>query len=299
MRSAKDLPPLPSVRVFEAVARLSSFRRAGDELLITQSAVSHHIRQLEAHLGTRLFERHAKSISLTPSGARYFAIVSQSLGMLADATCELTGESRRSRLRVSLLPSFAANWLIPRLADFRARHPSIEVDLDPTLRTVDLAAGEADLAIRYGDGRVPGVRIERLARERLTPILSPALAASQPLTRPSDLRAHTILLTMRETEWELWTEAAGVSLSDLRRVQLSDYNIVLQAAADGQGVAIGRGHMIAGALAAGRVCAPLDVAIETDAFAYWLLSRERRRPSEAERDFGAWLHGQFGAQKAP
>src|SRR5689334_6587002 len=146
VRSSSALPPLLSLRAFAAVARLLSFRRAGEELLITQSAVSHHIRELEQNLGVKLFIRKARGVDLTPEGLEYFEFVRQAFDLIADGTSHLRRRAMKSRVRVSLLPSFAANWLVPRLRRFNESHPDIELVLDPTLRLTDFADGETDLA---------------------------------------------------------------------------------------------------------------------------------------------------------
>ncbi len=285
MRSSALLPPLAALRAFEAVGRLLSFRRAGEELLITQSAVSHHIRALEAALGVRLFERRARSIALTPAGARYLEAVGAAFALIREGTAELT----RPLLRVSVLPSFAANWLVPRLPQFEAQHPGIAVELEPTLALVDLAAGEADLAIRYGEGPWPGGRAELLVAEALTPVLSPALQARQPVATPQDLLGHTLLLSRRPIDWEAWAAAAGIDLGRARRVQLTDYNIVLQAALDGQGVALGRSWLIEDRLRAGALIAPCPLSVTRAQFGHWLLLPADRRPAPAAAAFAAWL----------
>lgn len=289
MRSSPDLPPLQALRAFEAVGRLLSFRRAGEELLITQSAVSHHIRQLEEKLHTRLFVRRARSIALTQEGERYLETVTRAFALLVEGTSELTHSAVRQRLRVSLLPSFAANWLVPRLSNFHAAHPEIDLQIDPTLRLVDLAAGEADLAIRYGDGRWPGGRCELLMEERLTPMLSPELAVRQPLREPKDLLDHTLLFTQRPLDWEIWAEEVGLDLSHARTLQLTDYNIVLQAALDGQGVALGRRLLIEDRLRSGALIAPCPAVVSSPRAAYWLLMPERRRLTTAARAFAEWI----------
>ncbi|MBV9077963.1 MAG: transcriptional regulator GcvA [Methylobacteriaceae bacterium] len=289
MRASPTLPPLHALRAFEAVGRLMSFRRAGEELLITQSAVSHHIRQLEDTLGMRLFERRARSIALTPAGERYLDVVARAFAVLADGTAELTALRTRRTLRLSLLPSFAANWLVPRLGRFREAHPEVDVELDPTLRLVDLAAGEADLAIRYGDGRWPGVRAELLMAERLTPVLSPDLARAHLVQDPADVLALPLLLTKRPYDWDIWAAEVGLDLSAARSIQLTDYNIVLQAAIDGEGVALGRTALIEDRLRAGLLVAPCPRVVTSPLAGHWLLSPERRRPSPAVQAFALWI----------
>jgi LysR family glycine cleavage system transcriptional activator len=296
MRSSPTLPPLHALRAFEAVGRLLSFRRAGEELLITQSAVSHHIRQLEDALGVRLFERKARSIALTPAGERYLEVVSRAFAGIAEGAAELAGARARQSLRVSLLPSFAANWLVPRLSRFRGAQPAIDVELDPTLRLVDLAAGEADLAIRYGDGRWPNVRAELLIAERLTPVVSPRLARERRLHEPADLLALPLLLTKRPFDWEVWASGSGLDMGAARTIQLTDYNIVLQAAIDGEGVALGRTVLIEDRLRAGLLVAPCPRIVTSPLAGHWILTPERRRLSPAVQAFVQWMRAEAGEQ---
>lgn len=294
MRSSPALPPLHALRAFEAVGRLLSFRRAGEELLITQSAVSHHVRTLEEALGTMLFERRGRSIALTAAGARYLDCISQAFTLVADGTREVRSHATRQLLTVSLLPSFAANWLVPRLAGFRAAYPQIELVLAPTLNQANLAAGEADVAIRYGVGEWPGLRCELLATERLVPVLSPELAAWQPLGKPDDILGHTLLISHRPTEWEAWSRHAAVDLASARRLQLTDYNIVLQAALSGQGVAMGRSLLIAEHISRGTLVAPLPGFATAPGLGYWALLPGRAETRPAAKAFVDWLRLEIG-----
>lgn len=289
MRSSPVLPPLHALRAFEAVGRLLSFRRAGEELLITQSAVSHHVRTLEEALGTMLFERKGRSIALTAAGARYLDSISQAFALVADGTREIRSYATRQVLTVSLLPSFAANWLVSRLAGFRAAYPQIELVLDPTLNQANLAAGEADIAIRYGVGEWPGLRCELLAAERLLPVLSPELAARQPLAKPDDILSHTLLTSHRPTEWETWSRHTALDLTSASRLQLTDYNIVLQAALNGQGVAIGRSLLVADHLRRGALLAPLSDFATAPGLGYWAVLPGSGAGKPAAAMFVNWL----------
>lgn len=284
MRRSATLPPLPSLRAFAAVGRLLSFRKAGEELLITQSAVSHHVKQLEDYLGTALFERHGRTISLTAAGQAFLARVDAGFATIEAGVREVRGDP--ATVRVSLLPSFAANWLVPRLPHFRALHPEIVVELDPSLETVDLGQGTADLAIRYGVPGWPGLDAECLMREALTPVLS---GAKEPLREPGDVLHHTLLLSRRETDWQLWAKACGVDLAKARTLQLVDYNLVLQAAAEGQGIAMGRLSLVRERLRNGALVAPLPVVQAQDDAAYWLLSASARALSKSAAVFRQWL----------
>lgn len=290
MRASSALPPLHALRAFEAVGRLLSFRRAGEELLISQSAVSHHIRQLENYLGVRLFHRQPRSISLTREGAAYLAQISTAFAVIADSTRALHGRIGRARVKVSLLPSFAANWLVPRLKRFHARHPDIDIDLDPTLDLADLAGGEVDLAIRYGDGRWPRCEARLLMAERLTPVVSPTLLpADQGDWQVSDLYGQTALLSRNPVDWDIWAEAAGFNLGLMPAIQLTDYNIVLQAAVDGQGVAMGRLLLVQDRLRSGGLIAPFSDVILSDRAGHWLVTAQTRKPSPATETFVTWL----------
>jgi LysR family glycine cleavage system transcriptional activator len=287
---------LAALRAFEAVGRLLSFRRAGEELLITQSAVSHHIRQLETSLGVRLFIRKPRSIALTPEGERYLGVTRRAFALIGEATAELRAGAGRATLRVSLLPSFAANWLVARLSDFRTSHPDIHLELDPTLRLADLAADEADLAIRYGNGDWDG-EAQLLITEQLFPVASLALTRRKPaLSDPQDLSNHVLLLTRNPIDWDIWAKAAGVDITRARKIQLTDYNVAQQAAMDGQGVAMGRGLLVKDHLRAGRLVAPFEQVASSPRLGHWLL-RPRGATSQAATAFGDWLMQQADAER--
>jgi LysR family glycine cleavage system transcriptional activator len=290
MRSSTTLPPLQALRAFESVARLMSFRRAGEELLITQSAVSHHIRQLEEFLGLPLFVRKPRSIALTSEGEAYLARTTDAFRLIAAATAELHGRSRRNVVRISLLPSFAANWLVSRLHRFQSLHPDIDLELDPTLRTADVAGGEVDIAIRYGDGNWPGVNARLLMAEQLSPVVSPALLQSdKPIKTPQDLLRHTLLFAKKPVDWQVWADAVGLDLSRARTIQLTDYNITLQAALDGQGIAIGRMLLIRDHVRTRRLVQPFPQTITSTRTAHWLVTPKEGRIAPATQAFMHWL----------
>ncbi len=293
MRASAVMPPLQALRAFEAVGRLLSFRRAGEELLITQSAVSHHIRQLEGMLGVRLFVRKAKSIELTPEGAAYLERTTEAFAIIASATAETRRQAGRQTVRVSVLPSFAANWLVSRLPRFMLQHPEIDVELEPTLRLTNFASDDVDLAIRFGAGPWGDVRAERLMNEELSPVVSPSLFGDgSGFAEPADLLSHTLLDSMNPLGWELWFGEVGVDFRHARVLQLTDYNIALQAALNGQGVAIGRLLLIADHLTSGRLVQPFAATVRSEKTAYWLVMPEQRRLSPAAEAFSTWLRAQ-------
>jgi LysR family glycine cleavage system transcriptional activator len=298
VRSYSSFPPLQSLRAFASVARLLSFRRAGEELLITQSAVSHHIRELEQNLGVKLFIREARGVELTPEGRQYYEFVRHAFDLIVTGTRDLRGRATKSKVRVSLLPSFAANWLVPRLRNFNETHPDIELVLYPTLRLTDFATDEADLAIRYGDGQWEGVESQLLITESLTPFASPKLLREgPPLSEPRDVLNHPLLLALKPYEWEIWAEDNGVDLRTARTIQLSDYNIILQAAIEGQGIALGRLLLAADRLRSGALVQPFDKVVTSPRARYWLVTPKHSRPKGATAAFMTWIAGEVAAQK--
>ncbi|MBI1243643.1 MAG: LysR family transcriptional regulator [Alphaproteobacteria bacterium] len=290
MRRLADLPPLMSLRAFEAAARLLSFRRAAAELAISQSAVSHHVAQVESHLGARLFVRKARSIELTQAARQFLPEIQSAFAAITAASARLRKKANRERLRVSLLPSFAANFLVAHLQGFREQAPAIDVDLDPTLDIADVAASAADLAIRYGGGNYPDVNSRCLGAERLVVVASPSLfASSKPIRNPEDVLRHPLLADMRVSGWTAWSKAVGVGIERADIRQLTDYNIVLQAAADGQGLAIGRMLLVEPHIRAGRLAVALPHTVVSPQTCYWLVSARNRRFTRAMTTFADWL----------
>ncbi|WP_250452358.1 LysR substrate-binding domain-containing protein [Caballeronia sp. ATUFL_M2_KS44] len=274
----QDLPPLLTLRVFESVARHLSFVRAGSELAVTQSAVSHQIHKLEQHLRAPLFVRHARNIELTPEGRRYYVKVRQALEWIAEATREVRGSGRSgARLRVSLLSSFGTHWLAPRLADFSAENPDIHLQLLPSIELANLGAGGADVAIRYGEGHWPNVTASMFMPERLSPVCSPAyLEEHGPFANASALCRGPLLMSYahRHFEWETWSARFGADLSGIPKIMLHDYNIVLEAAVAGQGIAMGRHRLIERRLAAGALVEAVPGATCEGGIGYWLVTAE-------------------------
>ena len=296
MRSAKDIPPLQALRAFEAAGRLLSFRKAGEELLITQSAVSHHIKQLEADLGCRLFVRKAKSIDLTAQGERYLTRIALALDDIRSATLEVQSEMSPKRLRVSLLPSFATNFLLSRISRFQAAHPEIELELDPTTRVVDIGRGDADVAIRFGDGQWDGLECSLLQCETLFPVVgAERYGDGSGFRHAESLLNHPLLFSLRPTEWQVWTEAAGLDLRYARMMQLNDYNVALQAAMDGHGVLMGRRLLIQPQVDRGQLIQLFDLTIQSSRAAYWSIhSRHTDRLAHIQA-FVGWLKEEMDA----
>ncbi|WLH86229.1 LysR substrate-binding domain-containing protein [Pseudomonas sp. FP2338] len=278
-----DLPPLLALRAFEAVARHLSFIKAANELSVTQSALSHQVQKLEQYLGKPLFIRRTRAIDLTADGQHYYDEIRPALDMIAAATRAQKVAPTTTVLRVGLLASFATLWLAPRLAGFLNRYPHIQVELLPAIQLANVAAAEVDLAIRYGKGDWPDVQATRLMAEVISPVCSPAFKASQLHNAPL-----LMATSHRPFEWTDWSAHYQVNLDHHPRVLLHDYNIVVEAAVAGQGIAMGRHRLIARRLQDGSLVEAFDWPPYHSEIGYWLIAAQGPS-SEAVECFSAWL----------
>ncbi|WJK11221.1 LysR substrate-binding domain-containing protein [Pseudomonas fluorescens] len=278
----QDLPPLMALRAFEAVARHLSFIKAADELSVTQSAISHQVHKLEEFLDQRLFVRRTRAIDLTPAGEQYYRQIQPALAAIAAATHDLRGE-RPTTLRIGLLASFATLWLAPRLADFNAKYPNTHVELLPAVQLADVDAGEVDLAIRYGKGGWAKVEANRFMSETLTPVCSPAFKAKGVTNGPLLMaKSH------QPFEWIDWQQHSGIDLAHVPSVMLHDYNIVVEAAVAGQGIAMGRQQMIERRVKEGALVPAFDTPPMLGEIGYWLVTPQRPQ-TPASQSFCQWL----------
>lgn len=298
----RAMPPMPALRAFEAAAQLLSFKQAARQLHRTPSAISHQIRGLERELGTALFHRDPRGLRLTDAGREYLAAVHEALDGLAEATSRLQREHGQGPLAISLFPSFAVRWLIPRLNAFRAAHPGIEIELVSSVRLADFDSGAIDAAIRFGDGDWPGLRCDPLMIEERFPVCSPALAAGPPaLTTAGDLAGCVLLHNgAHPGEWAGWLQATGTRGVDAGRGPVFDAsNEVLAAAANGMGVALGRTPLVEPDLEAGRLVAPFEPRIPSVG-RYWLVAPEATADVPALAAFRDWLGAQIaGPGRSP
>lgn len=287
---ARFLPPLNALRAFESAGRHLSFTRAAAELSVTQAAISHQIKALEERLGVTLFKRQNRALLLTDAGQAYLPAVRDTFENLARATERLLTRDRVGALTASVLPSFAAKWLVPRLGRFREQHPEIDVRLSADHNMVDFARGDVDVAIRYGQGEYPGLESVRLMTEDVFPVCSPALLkTAHPLRSPDDLRYHTLLHDDFRVDWRLWLLAAGVTdIDPTRGPTFTDSSMVIQAAVEGQGVALARSVLAANDLAAGRLVKPFDVSLPAR-WAYYLTYPPATRDNPKIVAFRDWL----------
>ncbi len=291
------LPSLVALRAFEAGARLGSFTRAAEELLITQGAVSHHVRNLESFLEVTLFNRAGRHLSLTAEGREYIASVSEAFDQLSAATAALQRRPNRV-MTVSMLPALAVKWFVPRLMRFSDSCPDIDLHLSLSRELINFDRDGVDVAIRYGRGDWEGTDTEELLREVVFPICSPRLLdGPAPLRKPEDL-ARTILLhgNIRE-DWTMWLRAAGCNDVDATRgPKFDDHASLIQAAIQGLGVGLGRGLMVADDLANGSLVVPFSTRLRAH-YSYWLVTPRRQPPHPGLGPFREWVLREIAESK--
>ena len=292
----QKIPSLDALRTFQAAARHLSFSRAARELHVTQGAVSHRIRSLEEALGYPLFLRAARRVELTLEGRVLASAVDDAFARLDQGFEELDQLRETGRLMVSCSTSFAIRWLVPHLPELQQVAPGLEVGISADDRLMPPGRQDIDVCIRYGPGGTEGVDEVRLSIEEVTPVCSPQLlAAGPPLRTPDDLAHHVLLHDemMRghpgRVGWRRWLEAAGATAVDPSKgARFSHAHMAVEAALAGQGVALARGILVAGELAAGRLVAPFDLRVESG-LAYWVLTPKRGAPRPQVETFRRWL----------
>ncbi len=285
------LPSLNALRVFEAAGRLGSFSRAASELNITPSAVSHQIRTLEEHLGVKLFRRLNRKVVLTAEGEAYLPPLQSAFAQITAASQRVAAGSDSGRLAVTLVPTFAMRWLVPRLSRFQKLHPEIEVLMNTSIEPVDFEKADVDVAIRYGTGGWPGLHAEKIMCEELFPVCSPGLLdGDHPLRAPADLVHHTLLhVGVHIDEWRLWLTGAGITGIDPEKgPRFETSALALEAAAAGLGVAMGHRAFMAQDLRQGRLVEPFDFELPSES-AYYLAFPEDRLGQPRIMAFREWL----------
>lgn len=298
----RRLPPLNALRAFEASARHGSFTRAAGELFVTPAAVSHQVKALEDFLGLELFRRERNGLQLTDSGRAYLPGVREAFDRLIEAMDELAAVGQQGVLTVSVAPSFAAKWLVPRLDGFQAAHPDIDVRISASMGLVDFSVGDVDLAIRYGAGAYSDLESELLIRDTVYPVCSPQLLdCENPLTVPEMLRAHTLLHDDSpdgdETcpTWPMWVKAAGLTGVDAHRgPRFNQASLVLEAAILGRGVALAKSTLADADIESGRLVKPFDLTLPVR-FAYYMVHPRAKGLLPKVRLFKDWLRTQVPA----
>lgn len=294
----RRLPPLDTLRVFEAASRLLSFKEAGDELSVTASAVSHRVASLEEELGTPLFIRHRRRIELTPEGERLAAGMRKALAEIRRAVASVD-RREGTRLRITAIPSHVTRWLAPRLHRFQALHPDIEIHVSADLAVADLQQRTFDIALRFGRGPYPDLHAEHLMDDWIFPVASPRYIADHgPIEKPSDiLRLSRILDVTAEndesgTNWRTWFEHHGLPLDQVERgMGFNGAAITLEAAAGGLGIAIARKTLVGEELRSGRLVHVLGGEIKTN-WSHFAVVLPEMADWPPLRNFVGWLRSE-------
>lgn len=303
-----SLPSLNALRAFEAAGRHLSFSRAAAELHVTPAAVGHQVKALEDYLATALFVRRNRAIELTGAGSQLLPGVSDAYARLFDAVEHLHRQLEDRPLVVSIVPAFGGKWLLKRLDRFRELHPGIEIRIDATERVADFTSDGVDIAIRYGNGDYPGLRVDCLLDEEVYPVCSPRLLEGEhPLLEPADLRHHVLLSGSWSPryptwpDWEMWLKAAGLADLPVRygpELTGAADSLLIEEAIAGRGVALASSVLAADDIAAGRLVRPFDVSFPVQ-FCYWLVAPEHTADRPATGAFREWLLSEVGATPAP
>lgn len=278
--------PLNGLRAFEASARHLSFTKAAIELNVTAAALGHQVKALEDRLGLPLFRRLPRGLALTDEGRSLLPVLREAFDAIAGALGRFDDGRGRALLSVGAVGSFALAWLLPRLPDFAAAHPQVDLRLSTNNNRVDIAEEGLDFAIRFGDGAWHGTEARLLFEAPLTVLCDAATAAR--LRRPADLAGETLLRSYRSEEWPAWFAAAGAALPPLTGPVFDSAALMVEAALAGHGVALAPA-----ALFAGRAARPFEIEIGMGG--YWLTRLKSKRPTPAMAAFESWIVAAAGA----
>lgn len=296
LEQRRNLPSLDLLRGFEAAARNLSFTRAAEELFVTQSAVSRQVKTIEDHLGVALFARRHRALQLTEAGHELYRATAQALRQLSDAAAKIRERGAGRTLTVTATIGFASLWLIPRLADFRSQRPDIDIRISADNRMLDLEREGIEVAIRYCTPKAAPEGALKLFGEVVLPVCSPKLVTrAAPLARPEDLRHHVLLHYERPDgitpwlSWTVWLETMQLpGLKPAGSLRFSQYDQAIQAAIDGQGVALGTSPLVRQLVRQGKLIAPLEKKFESSR-AYYLVTSAEAAGRPEVKDFAGWL----------
>ncbi len=292
-RISGGLPSLNALRAFVAAGRHLSFTRAAEELYVTQGAVSRLVKQLEEDLGVGLFSRGPRGLELTEAGAAYLPPLTEAFERMQAATRLIARNGKRpaNRLAITMLPTFAMRWFMPRLADFHQLHPEIAVDVTSADRPVDFASEPVDVGIQYGSGQWPAeLQAEFLFAETVILVASPALLKRKPLQKAEDVKRHTLLThSTRPEAWAEWFAAAGLRGSTPRGPAFEHFFMSIEAAVNGLGLALVPDFFVTQELRDGRLIDPLPQLRVQRPGGYYLLCLKGRDREPAIRAFRNWL----------
>jgi LysR family transcriptional regulator, glycine cleavage system transcriptional activator len=284
------LPPLNALKAFEAAARHESFTRAAEELCVTQGAVSHQVKALEAELAVKLFNRERQRLIITEAGKDYLTVVRDALDRIAVGTERLLQRQNAGVLTVSTSPDFAAKWLVHRLGHFADAHPGIDLRVSATLHHVDFAREEVDLAVRHGEGSWPGLDTVRLSAEQLFAVCSPKLISGRRrLNKPADILNFPLLHLDSRADWTNWLQAAGLDGADVMHGPvLNRASMVIDAAINGQGIALARTTLAAWDIINGRLVRPFSESLRLSK-TYWIVCPKATATVPKIVTFRDWL----------
>jgi len=295
---SRRLPPLNSLKAFEAAARHLSFTKAAEELHVTQAAISHQIKALENFLGMKLFRRLNRALLLTDEGQILFPGIGEAFDLIAQTADRLHRYDHSGLLTVGTMDSLAATWLVPRLGRFRKLHPDIDVRITTADYIVDYMRDGIDMGLRYGRGNWPGMDVDLLMAEEVFPVCSPALLeGGPPLRTPNDLRHYTLLHDDMRIDWRMWLLAAGATDVDPERGPGFQHSyLVYQTAVSGGGVALARSVMVAHELADGRLIKPFDISLPAN-YAYYVVTPKANAAKPKVRIFRDWVLDEACAER--
>ena len=294
----RRLPPLNALKAFESAARHESFTRAAEELCVTQGAVSHQVKALEIQLGLQLFKRARNGLLITDAGRDYLAVVRDVFDRLELATDSLLQRQRSGTITVSTSPDFAAKWLVSRLGRFADAYPEIDLKLTALMHRIDFAREDVDLAIRHGDGQWPELDAVNPTAEELFPVCSPSLMTSRGgLHNPEDVLRFSLLHLDDRRDWGRWLEAAGAPGERLLQGPILNHaSMLIDAAIEGQGIALARTMLAASDLTAGRLVRPFQAAIPLRN-TYWIVCPKATRALPKIVAFRDWLFDEVAADR--
>jgi LysR family glycine cleavage system transcriptional activator len=286
----RRLPPLNGLKAFEAAARSESFTRAAEELNVTQGAVSHQVKALEATLGVKLFNRERQRLLITEAGREYLEVVRDALDRIAVGTERLVQRQNSGVLTVSTSPDFAAKWLVNRLGRFAEAYPGFDLRVSATMHHVDFAREEVDLAVRHGDGNWAGFEVSRLCTEQLFAVCSPKLLSGRNrIAKPKDILNFPLLHLDDRKTWSKWFDAAGIADADVSHGPvLNRASMLIDAAVNGQGVALARTALAAWDLINGRLVRPVDISLRLSK-TYWIVCPKATSTLPKITTFRDWL----------
>lgn len=297
---SRRLPPLKSIRAFEAAARRLSFNGAAEELFVTPSAISHQVKSLEEFLGVTLFRRARRQVQLTIAGERYLASVSHALDEIDLATRRLLASSSSGAVNISVAPAFLTRWLVPKVRDFQDRHPDIELRLSPNNGEIDFAWSDIDMAVYFGDGNWPGLEVYFLREVVMVPVCSPAFVEANPqLTKAEELSVHTLIdVSSRPAAWDEFLASFGVTRQKRgKRLSVSSTSLALGAAMENLGIALADRQLVAREVLYGRLVTPVDISVENH-LGYYLVYQKGRQLTQEMRAFLDWMMDEIAGEKA-